>query len=91
MHAVVSDWRKAPLAPEDKALCSFAARLTHRPTEAREQDLDQLRDLGFDDQAIHDATQVVGFFNYITRIAEALGVEAEKFVPLWGLPTGTGT
>jgi len=48
-------------------------------------DLDTLRAHGFDDRAIHDATQVIAYFNYITRIAESLGVEVEEFInPLWG-------
>lgn len=47
-------------------------------------DLDLLRRHGFDDRAIHDATQVIAYFNYITRIADGLGVEPETFVRSWG-------
>ena len=47
-------------------------------------DLDRLRGEGFDDRAIHDATQVIGFFNYITRVADGLGVEPESFIEEWG-------
>jgi len=48
-------------------------------------DLDELRAAGFDDRAIHDATQVIAYFNYITRVADALGVEPETFIdPPWG-------
>ena len=39
---------------------------------------------GLDDVAIHDATQIIGFFNYINRVADALGVEPERFVKPWG-------
>ena len=46
-------------------------------------DLETLRRHGLDDRAIHDATQVSGYFNYINRIA-ALGVEQEDFVQPWG-------
>ena len=48
--------------------------------------VDALRAAGFDDVAIHDATQIVGYFNYINRVAEALGVEAEPeaLVRAWG-------
>jgi alkylhydroperoxidase family enzyme len=49
-----------------------------------EEDVDTLRALGFDDRAIHDLTQVVAYFNYITRVAEGLGVEAETFITPWG-------
>lgn len=46
-------------------------------------DLDALRAHGFDDRAIHDATQVVAYFNYINRVADALGVEPETFIRAW--------
>lgn len=86
MHAVVRDWRTAPLSAPDHALCSYAEKLTHRQQEMSREDLEDLRLHGFDDRAIHDATQVIGYFNYITRIAEALGVESEDFIRLWGRP-----
>jgi len=47
-------------------------------------DLDRLREQGLDDRAIHDAVQVIGFFNYITRVADSLGVEPEEFITPWG-------
>lgn len=47
-------------------------------------DLDRLRESGLDDRAIHDATQVIAYFNYISRIADGLGVESESFISLWG-------
>jgi alkylhydroperoxidase family enzyme len=49
-------------------------------------DLDVLRSHGLDDRAIHDAVQVIGYFNYITRVADALGVEPEDFIEPWGRP-----
>ena len=42
-----------------------------------------LREYGFDDRAIHDATQVISYFNYINRIADSLGVESETFIRPW--------
>lgn len=48
------------------------------------QDTDDLRAAGFDDVAIHDATQVIGYFNYINRVADALDVDLEDSIPAWG-------
>lgn len=48
------------------------------------EDVAAVRAAGFDDTAIHDAAQVVSYFNYINRIADALGVEPESFVRAWG-------
>lgn len=49
-----------------------------------EADIVKLRSLGLDDRAIHDATQVIAYFNYINRIADALHVEPETFIRHWG-------
>lgn len=53
-----------------------------------EPEVAALRRQGFDDRAIHDAAQVVGYFAYINRIAEALGVDLESFVRAWEGPAG---
>lgn len=84
VHAVARDWRTAPLSAQDAALCLFAVKLTNTPAQMSPADLDALRAVGFDDRAIHDAVQVIGYFNYINRVADALGVESEDFIPHWG-------
>ena len=65
-------------------MCEFAVKLTRKQHDATPADLDVLRGHGFDDRAIHDATQVVAYFNYVTRIADGLGVEPETFIEEWG-------
>lgn len=42
-----------------------------------ESDVVTLRSHGLSDCAIHDATQVIGYFNYINRIADGLHVDLE--------------
>ena len=84
VHAVVRDWRQAPLSDADLALCRFGAKITHDQHGSTEDDIEALRGHGFDDGAIHNATQVVAYFNYMSRIADALGVEPETFTREWG-------
>ncbi len=62
----------------------FADKLTRSPTAMGEADAAGLRAVGLSDAAVHDATQVVSYFNYINRVADALGVELETFVRAWG-------
>ena len=50
------------------------------PSTVGAVDADALRSLGLDDAAIHDAIQVIAYFNYINRIAEGVGTDAE---PEW--------
>ena len=42
-----------------------------------QEDVDELRGHGWSDEAIHDAFQVISYFNYINRIADAVGIEDE--------------
>ncbi|MDE2859601.1 MAG: peroxidase [Chloroflexota bacterium] len=86
MQAIARDWREARLNAADSALCAYAEKLTSRPTEMTAADVERLRGAGLDDVAIHDATQVVAYFNYINRVADALGVEREDFIQPWGIP-----
>jgi uncharacterized peroxidase-related enzyme len=83
-QAIATDWRGAALDAVDRGLCEFAAALTHRQHEMAPRHLDALRALGLDDRAIHDAAQVTGYFNYITRVADSLGVKPEAHIPLRG-------
>lgn len=87
---MASDWRTANLSEPDRALCRFAERLTHAQGSMGPGDAEELRAHGFDDRAIHDATQVVAYFNYMTRVADALGVEPEDFISPWGRDTTSG-
>ena len=81
MELVGSDWREAQLEPEDRALCEYAVKLTERPAEMREADVEGLRSHGYSDFEIHDAIQVVSYFNYINRVADAVHVDLEPEMP----------
>lgn len=48
-----------------------------------ELDLVTLREAGFDEVALHDAIQVIAYFNYINRIADAMHVDLEPEMPAY--------
>ena len=77
LEAVSTDWRAADLSDLDRAWCAWAEKLTLDPGAMAVADLDPLRDLGVDDVTISDAAQVVAYFNYINRIADAVHVDLE--------------
>lgn len=83
VQAIARDWRSAKLNSPDRALCEYAEKLTRQPWTVDDSDIDGLREFGFDDSAIHDATQVISYFNYITRIADGLAVDHEDFTRAW--------
>ena len=84
------DWRSAALNGVDAALCAFAEKLTRTPGDMSAADLAALRAQGLGDEELHDATQVVAYFNYINRIADALHVDLEPEMPPPPGPTAGG-
>jgi uncharacterized peroxidase-related enzyme len=76
-HAM-RDYREADLSSRERALCDFAVKLTHLAAEVDQADIDALRAQGLDDTSISDAIQVVGYFNYVTRVADGVGIEDES-------------
>ena len=83
---MASDWRAAELSGVDRALCAYAEKLTREPAAMRREDVDALREQGLDDAAIHDAIQVIAYFNYINRVADAVHVDLEAEMPPYPEP-----
>ena len=71
------DWKTASLSKEDKTLCLWAEKLTLTPGKTDQLDVHNLEVAGFSQSAISDAAQVIGYFNYINRVADGLGVDLE--------------
>jgi uncharacterized peroxidase-related enzyme len=81
LAALARDWRGARLDPPEGALCAFAEKLTRTPGAMQRADVAELRRAGFDDVAIHEAVQVIAYFNYINRVADAVHVDLEPGMP----------
>ncbi|MGH3036693.1 MAG: hypothetical protein ACRDMU_05875 [Gaiellaceae bacterium] len=60
-----------------RVLCDLALKLTLEPASVSGEDAERLRAHGWSDVAIHDAIQVVSYFNYVNRVAEAVGIDDE--------------
>jgi len=75
--ALKQDWRTATLDERDTAMLTFVEKLTKNPSTMWRDDMDTLRRVGFDDTGILQITLITSFFNYINRVADALGVGRE--------------
>ena len=73
------DWRAAPIDDADRTMLEYAEKLTLRSWEMVEADVQALRAAGFSDTAILDINQVTGYYAYVNRLADGLGVELEAF------------
>lgn len=73
------DFRKADLNAADHAMLDYAAKLTREPWAMEEADVIRLRAVGFGDSAILDINQVTGYYAFVNRLADGLGVELEHY------------
>jgi uncharacterized peroxidase-related enzyme len=62
------------LSEADRAMLDFAVRLTKAAYKMTPEDVQKLRAVGFDDTGILQITLIASWFNYINRVADALGV-----------------
>ena len=76
-QAVQEDYRSAGLTPREVALLDFAVKLTVHPRDVRRDDLEALRGHGLNDEQLVDAVQCIGYFNFINRVLDGLGVDPE--------------
>lgn len=59
-------------------MLTYVVKLTRRPAQVTNDDIDKLRAVGFDDRAIHDICAITAYFAFVNRIADGLGVELES-------------
>ena len=59
-------------------MLDYAVKLTREPWTMVREDVEALRQVGFDDRGILDINQVTGYFAYVNRLADGLGVELES-------------
>jgi alkylhydroperoxidase family enzyme len=68
------DYKKAPNTEQDRVMLDYVVQVTKDATRISPADHERLRDVGFDDQGILQITLIASWFNYINRVADALGV-----------------
>ena len=76
--ALEADYATAPIDEADRAMLRYADKLTRTPATIAAGDVDTLRGAGFSDAAILDICQVTGYYAFVNRLANGLGVELES-------------
>ncbi len=74
MAALQQDYTTAPLSAAERAMLDYVLQVTTDATRIGSQHHERLRAVGFDDTAILQITLIASWFNYINRVADALGV-----------------
>ena len=82
VEAIRRDYRTAPIEERDRVMLDFVSELTRDATRVTPEHHARLRAVGFDDRGILQITLIASWFNYINRVADALGVGREPAGPL---------
>ena len=77
VEALEKDYTTAPISAQDRVMLDYVVKLTQDATKVWKDDIEGLRKVGFDDQGILQITLIASWFNYINRVADALGVGRE--------------
>jgi uncharacterized peroxidase-related enzyme len=77
IEALRKDYRSAPITEQERVMLDFVVKITKDATRCSRTDHDALRAVGFDDTGILQITLIAAWFNYINRVADALGVGRE--------------
>ena len=77
VEALEKDYTTAPITPQERVMVDYVIKLTKDATKVWKDDIDGLRAAGFDDRGILQITLIASRYNYINRVADALGVGRE--------------
>jgi uncharacterized peroxidase-related enzyme len=77
VDALEKDYTTAPITSQERVMLDYVVKITKDATKVWKDDHERLRAAGFDDKAILQITLIASWFNYINRVADALGVGRE--------------
>ena len=77
VRALQADYKTAPISEQERAMLDYVVQLTRDATGISSQDHERLRAVGFEDKGILQITLIASWFNYINRVADALGVGSD--------------
>ena len=74
VRALEEDYKTAPITEQDRVMLDYVVQVTKDATRISPADHERLRAVGFEDKGILQITLIASWFNYINRVADALGV-----------------
>ena len=74
VEAIRRDYKTAPIDERDRVMLDYVTDITQDATRVTSEHHERLRAAGFDDRGILQITLIASWFNYINRVADALGV-----------------
>ena len=75
VKALTDGYKNVGLSEREVAILDYSIKLTTQPGKLAESDINLLRDVGLDDQAILNVVLITSYFNFVNRVAMGLGVD----------------
>jgi uncharacterized peroxidase-related enzyme len=75
---LVTDYNQADISEKEKLMLAYAEKTTREAWTIDTNYIANLKARGFTDRMLHDIVQVTAYFNYVNRVADALGIELES-------------
>ena len=77
---LIEDYTRASVTSAERAMLDYASKLTTEPWSITREDIECLRQAGWNDSAVLDLNLVISYFAFVNRVADGLGVEVEAEV-----------
>jgi uncharacterized peroxidase-related enzyme len=77
-QALKTNYRQAEISEKELAMLEFAELLTIQPSNVVREDVDHLRAVGWRDEDVVDIVHQTALFNYMTRVADGLGIDLDE-------------
>jgi uncharacterized peroxidase-related enzyme len=74
VEALENNYQTANISEQERVMLDYVVQITRDATRISPKDHERLRAVGFDDKGILQITLIASWFNYINRVADALGV-----------------
>ena len=81
---IAKNWKDSSLSEQQKAICYLAEKLTKSPGKINVDDINKIKNFGYNDKEISEIVQIISYFNYINRVADGLGLDPENFIDKLG-------
>ena len=75
---IAEDWRSVGLSKKEEAMLEYSEKITLAASNMTQDDVEQLREVGWNDREILDISLIASYYNFRTRMADALGVELDE-------------
>ncbi len=78
VHHMEHDWREGPIDDQERAMLTFVEKLNFQPGKIAAEDVEALRQAGFEEPGVLDIIMITALFNFMNRVLDGVGIRADE-------------